>query len=56
MVRAVTFGLISRKGALETYGLSEEELREWETAVAEHGEVALKVTTLKNYRQPQEES
>lgn len=56
VVRAVTFGLISRKGALETYGLSDEELREWETAVAEHGEAALKVTTLKNYRQPEGET
>lgn len=52
VVRAVTAGLITRKDALERYTLSDEELSEWETAVKEHGEAALKATTLQRYRQP----
>ena len=52
VVRAVYFGLIGRKDALERYALTEEELSEWETAIAEHGEKALKATALQKYRQP----
>ena len=52
VVRAVAFGLISRPEALERYALSEEEFTEWVTAVAEHGEAALKATALQKYRQP----
>lgn len=52
VVRAVAAGLISRGTALETYGISDEELSEWETAVARHGEAALKATALQRYRQP----
>ena len=52
VVRAVTTGLIGRKEALERYSLSDEEFNEWETAVAEHGESALKATALQRYRQP----
>lgn len=52
VVRAVTAGLITRKDALERYTLSDEELSEWETAVKEHGEAALKATALQRYRQP----
>ncbi len=52
VVRAVAAGLISQKEALERYALSDEEFSEWMTAVAEHGEAALKVTTLRQYRQP----
>ena len=51
-VRAVTSGLINRKEALERYGLSDEEFSEWEMAVLNHGEVALKATTIQRYRQP----
>ncbi|WP_439154657.1 CtrA inhibitor SciP [Yoonia sp.] len=52
VVRAVTTGLIGRKEALDRYSLSEEEFSEWETAVAQHGEAALKATALQRYRQP----
>jgi hypothetical protein len=52
VVRAVTYGLISRAEAMETYTLSEEEMSEWETAVIVHGEGALKATALQKYRQP----
>ena len=52
VVRAVTAGLITRTAALETYGLSEEEFQEWERAVAQHGEGALRATWLQRYRQP----
>ncbi|WP_322889017.1 MULTISPECIES: DUF1153 domain-containing protein [unclassified Yoonia] len=52
VVRAVTYGLISRAEAMETYTLSEEEIAAWETAVVTHGEAALKATALQRYRQP----
>ncbi len=52
VVRAVEYGLISQKDALERYQLSEEEFAEWQTAVIQHGEAALKATTLQHYRQP----
>ena len=52
VVRAVTYGLISRQMALDEYGLSDDEFREWERAVALHGEAALKATALHKYRQP----
>jgi len=52
VVKAVVFGLISRKDALSRYALSDEEFAEWETAVAEHGEGALKATASQKYRQP----
>lgn len=52
VVKAVVFGLISRPDALERYALSDEEFTEWETAIAEHGEAALKATALQKYRQP----
>ena len=52
VVRAVAVGLILRSEALEKYGLSEDEFSEWETAVREHGEGALKATLLQRYRQP----
>lgn len=46
VVRAVGGGLITRNEALETYALSEDEFSEWETAVDQHGEAALKATAL----------
>ena len=52
VVRAVEYGLIAQKDALERYQLSEEEFTEWRTAVLQHGEAALKVTALQRYRQP----
>lgn len=52
VVRAVAAGLISRRSALETYGLSEEEFAGWERAVETHGEGALRATWLRRYGQP----
>jgi hypothetical protein len=52
VVRAVASGLIQRKEALEWYRLSDEEFSEWETAVTQFGEAALKATALQRYRQP----
>jgi hypothetical protein len=50
VVRAVRFGLITLEEAKERYGLSDEEFESWATAVAEHGEQALKATALQKYR------
>jgi Protein of unknown function (DUF1153) len=52
VVRAVAAGLLSRESALETYALSEDEFKSWETAVANFGEAALRATALQQYRQP----
>ncbi len=52
VVRGVAYGLISQSEALARYGLSIEEFYTWLAAVSEHGEEALKITFLKNYRQP----
>ena len=52
VVKAVIGGLITREAAQETYLLSEEEFLEWESAVAQHGVAGLRVTALKQYRQP----
>ena len=46
VVKAVAFGLLSRDEAKETYLLSDDELSEWENAVRDHGEVALKAKAL----------
>ena len=51
VVAAVCHGLITRDTALETYGLSDGEFDEWETAVRLHGRDALKTTALQRYRQ-----
>ena len=51
VVRAVAAGLIGRGEALKTYALSEEEFDSWISAVAEHGEAALKATLVQRYRQ-----
>jgi len=52
VVRGVLYGLITQKEALDRYGLSEEEFLSRVSAVANHGEDALKATALKKYRQP----
>jgi len=52
VVRAITHGLITWKEALDVYQLSEEELQAWHAAVEQHGEAALKATTIQRYRQP----
>lgn len=52
VVKAVTYGLLTRDEAKEIYFLSEDELSEWENAVENFGERALKATSLQKYRQP----
>lgn len=56
VVRGVLYGLISLSDAKKRYGISDEEFNTWVAAVAEHGIDALKVTTLKKYRQLKEEN
>ncbi|CAD0185690.1 hypothetical protein RUESEDTHA_02585 [Ruegeria sp. THAF57] len=56
VVRGVLYGLITLSDAKSRYGLSDEEFNSWVSAVAEHGKDALKVTALKKYRQPKDES
>lgn len=51
VVKAVAAGLLARKEALDRYSLSEEEFAEWETAVTQFGEAALRTTALQQYRQ-----
>lgn len=52
VVRGVLYGLMTQSDALRKYGLSDEEFKSWVSAVADHGEDALKATALKKYRQP----
>lgn len=52
VVRGVLYGLMTQSDALRKYGLSDEEFKSWVAAVADHGEDALKATSLKKYRQP----
>lgn len=51
VVRGVLYGLLTQTEALERYQISEEEFHEWVRAVSEHGEAALKATSLQKYRQ-----
>lgn len=51
VVRAVAYGLITYKEALQRYALSEEEFELWRSAIETHGEAALKVTAIQKYRQ-----
>ncbi len=50
VVKAVTHGLIDPEEACESYGLSQEELDAWTMAVTQHGETALKATTVQRFR------
>lgn len=50
VVHAVNAGLITEAEARRRWSLSDEEFGLWRTAVARHGEAALKVTALKKYR------
>lgn len=50
VVRGVLHGLISRREALERYGLSDEEFQGWVRALMRHGEAALKATAVSTYR------
>lgn len=52
VVRGVMYGLITQENAQKKYGLSSAEFEEWIRAVSEHGEGALKATSLQKYRQP----
>ena len=52
VVKAIRYGLLTQQEALELYGLSDEELNAWHVAVEQHGEAALKATTIQRYRQP----
>ncbi len=56
VVRAVDAGLIDNEEACEMYGLSEEELDSWRSAVAEFGVGALKTTALQRFRQVERKS
>ncbi|MGB3243210.1 MAG: DUF1153 domain-containing protein [Sulfitobacter sp.] len=51
VVRGVIYGLLTQAEALERYQISEDEFLEWVRAVSNHGEAALKATTLQKYRQ-----
>lgn len=51
VVRGVVHGLITQEEALEFYGLSEDEFKEWVWAISRHGEEALKATTVQKFRQ-----
>ena len=51
VVKAVRFGLISLEEACSLYDLTQDEYSSWQTAVARHGESALRATALKKYRQ-----
>lgn len=51
VVKAVIYGLLPEKEALERYQVSEEEFLLWRQAVETYGEKALRVTALQKYRQ-----
>ncbi|MCP1167854.1 CtrA inhibitor SciP [Limimaricola litoreus] len=51
LLLAIASGLISRDYALETYGLSEEELQSWERLAARHGAAGLQARSIQKYRQ-----
>lgn len=53
VVKAVVHGLLSASEAKQRYGLSDDEFNSWVAAMADHGIDALKVTSMKKYRQPQ---
>lgn len=50
VVRAVQAELVTEKEACAMYGLSEEELESWCSAVSEYGVNALKTTALQKFR------
>lgn len=50
VVKAVEAGLITSKEACDLYGLSDEELTSWRSALADHGALALRATSIQNYR------
>ncbi|MDA5555471.1 CtrA inhibitor SciP [Shimia sp. MMG029] len=50
VVRGVAYGLITKREALETYKISDDEFNEWVTAVSTHGQEALKATAIQKFR------
>jgi len=50
VVLAVDAGLLTVEEALQTYGLSAEELTSWRQAVERYGVHALKATALQRFR------
>jgi len=50
VVRGVLYGLLKEDAALERYGLSQDEFKEWVRAVSLHGEEALKTTAIQKFR------
>lgn len=50
VVKAVCHGLLTMAEAKARYGLSDEEFMSWVKAVSRHGELALRVTALKKFR------
>lgn len=51
VVKAVIYGLIPESEALERYAISAEEFALWRAAIQTHGETALKVTSIRKFRQ-----
>lgn len=51
VVAGVEAGLVTKEWAIETYGLSEEELDSWLDLSRSHGANGLRTTALKKYRQ-----
>ncbi|NIZ08853.1 DUF1153 domain-containing protein [Pseudooceanicola sp. HF7] len=52
VVRGVVHGLVTQEEVQEMYSISPEEFLEWVSAVANHGEEALKATAVQKFRQP----
>ena len=52
VVMGVESGLVSREWAMETYGLSGEELDGWVALSRAHGSDGLRTTALRKYRHP----
>ncbi|MGI3167849.1 DUF1153 domain-containing protein [Pseudooceanicola sp. C21-150M6] len=50
VVTAVSNGLITKEEALDSYGLSSDELTEWMQAIDRHGPEALKATAIRRFR------
>lgn len=50
VVIAVEAGLVTQEEAIETWGLSAEELETWKNAVSRHGVAALRATAVQKYR------
>lgn len=51
IVKGVSSGVISAAEVFQIYGLSKEELNEWQSAMHVFGEKALRATAIQKYRQ-----